>query len=454
MEIVTYEEAVRYMSGLLQFGIRLDRERFAELLRRVGDPHKRLRCVHVAGTNGKGSTTNFVASGLQAAGYTVGAYFSPYVFDLRERIQINGAQIGKEEFADIVTRLRPHIEALAQTELGQTTEFELKTAAAFLHFAERDVDFAVVEVGIGGRLDSTNVIPPPLVAVITNIGLDHVNLLGDTLEKIAGEKAGILKAGTLACVTAVPPGPALAVIRERATVCGVPLRRVAPFDETENAPEVIAHFRAGDAPGETHIAFAGGTRDTPFFDLRLALRGPFQAANAATALAALDVLRESGVAPRLTFGAMQTGLERATLPGRFQIIERPLFPTLVLDVAHNEDGAHVLADAISAAFPHRPVTLVVGMSRTHEPEPFLRILGRVAPRRLLVTAPQFRPKSVSETYAAAVAAGLSDVRMIDVVSEAVEEAMQSAVPGEVVVVTGSFYTVGETPEKWRGATVG
>ena len=193
---MTYPDAVSYMGSLLQWGIKLDRNRFVELLRRLDNPHQKFEAVHVAGTNGKGSTTTFIASVLHHAGYKVGAYLSPYVFDVRERILLGGLMIEKDDFARWVSLIRPHIEAVAnESDLGQTTEFELKTAVAFCFFAEQAVDFAVVEVGIGGRLDATNVIPPPLVSVITSIGWDHVPLLGNTLGEIATEKAGIIKQG-------------------------------------------------------------------------------------------------------------------------------------------------------------------------------------------------------------------------------------------------------------------
>jgi dihydrofolate synthase/folylpolyglutamate synthase len=441
---VTYEDAVAYMSGLLQFGMRLDRERFAELLRRLGDPHQKLRCVHVAGTNGKGSTTTFIATVLREAGYSVGAYLSPYVFDLRERILFNGEMIGREDFARHVAEIRPHIEAVAQTELGPTTEFELKTAVMFKHFAERVVDFAVIEVGIGGRLDATNVIPPPLVAVITSIGWDHMAILGDTLGKIAGEKAGIVKRGTPACVTAVPPGEALDVIAAKCAAEGVPLRRVAPMHEA--APDHTGY--AAENGSATLLRLPG---DIEPIRLNLTLRGPFQAANAATAATAASVLRETGTAD-IPDAALRRGLERATLPGRFQITRDGRdgrSAALVLDVAHNEDGARVLAESLHAEFgPDARCTFVVGMSRAHEPEPFLRELLPLTGGRLVVTAPAFRPKPAGEVAASARTLGL-EVTVVEPASRAIAETYETARPGEVVVVTGSFYTVGETPEPLR-----
>ena len=200
-----FDEALGYMQGRLRLGVKLGNDRFLALLERMGRPQEKLRVIHIGGTKGKGSTTAMTAGILQAAGYKVGAYLSPYVYDVRERVQINGEMISREDFARWVTAVRPHVEALEQTELGPTTEFELKTAVGLCYFAEQAVDYAVLEVGLGGRLDATNIIARPLVTVITNIGLDHTEILGDTLGAIAGEKAGIVKPG-VPCVTGVPVG--------------------------------------------------------------------------------------------------------------------------------------------------------------------------------------------------------------------------------------------------------
>lgn len=445
---VNYEEAVAYMSGRLQWGMRLGRDRLRALLARVDNPHERLRCVHVAGTNGKGSTTVFVASILRAAGYNVGAYLSPYVFDLRERVQINGRLIPKADFARWVTTLRPHIEAIARDpHLGETTEFELKTAVAFCYFAEQAVDFAVIEVGIGGRLDSTNVIPPPLAAVITHIGLDHTSILGDTLGKIAGEKAGIIKPGTGACITAVPPGEALDVITQKAKQENVSLRRVGPAASGD--PHLYATFAATrpEAGGVDVFLPTGGA---DLAGLRLALRGPFQAANAAAAAVAVHGLVESGAASRVTPGALRSGLETAALPARFQIVQDGANngPALVLDGAHNEDGARVLVQALRATFSGRRITFVLGSRDNHDPAPFLGIIAPLV-ARVVATAPPFKPRPAGAVAEAAARFGLP-VSIVEPASRAIAETFARAGDGEVVVVTGSFYTVGETPPHLRG----
>ena len=288
-----FDEALGYLHGRLRLGEKYGNARFEALLERLGSPHARLNAVHIAGTKGKGSTTVMAASMLQASGYQVGAYFSPYVYDVRERVQINGEPISREDFARYVTFIRPHIEALEQTELGPTTEFELKTAIGFCYFAERQVDYAVIEVGLGGRLDATNVLPRPLVTVITNIGYDHMELLGDTLGLIAGEKAGIVKPG-VPCVTGVPIGGEADLVISR--ICA---ERNAPLVYVETGPE-------------------NGAIQTPrrvLANVELGLRGAFQQANAAVAVAALDAIAPESLPP-LTETAVRIGLKRAWLPGR------------------------------------------------------------------------------------------------------------------------------------------
>ncbi|MBC8142665.1 MAG: hypothetical protein H7Y38_14635 [Armatimonadetes bacterium] len=418
---MTFDEATAYLATLREFPPRdaadprrLHRDCFRELLRRVGSPHEALRCLHVAGTNGKGSTVTFLASALKEAGYRIGAYLSPFVWDVRERWQIGGELISCGELARQVSELRPHVEELARTGAGQITEFELKTVVAFRWFAQEAVDFAVVEVGIGGRLDSTNVIPPPLVSVITSIGWDHQGLLGDTLGKIAGEKAGIIKTGTFACVTGVTEPEPLTVIADVARAQDVPLLTIGDVQ--------VAETRA----------------------LSLTLRGAFQHRNAACAAAAIRVLRDHGAA-NINETQLHRGLERATLPGRFEMRSGENGVPVVLDVAHNADAARVLAGALLQEFGvGKRATLVVGMSRGHEPGDFLSALAPLT-RHVFATAPTFRPKPAEEIADAARQLNLP-VRVTKNVTEALKEAVAEAVKRTdgYVVVTGSFYTVGDT----------
>ena len=339
---------------------------------------------------------------LQAAGHSVGAYLSPYVFDIRERWMVSGLPISQADLARHVTELAPYVEAMNGSELGTITEFELKTAVAFKHFREVGVDFAVLEVGIGGTYDSTNIILPPLVAAITSIGFDHMSLLGNTLGEIASQKAGIIKHGTRACVTPVTEPEALAAITKKAASESVPLIQI----RGDELPEGV----------------------------RLALRGPHQRINAsvATEVARLLAIPED---------AIRRGLETATLPGRFQICQDR---RLILDGAHNEDGARTLATALHDEFPGEKFTVVLGSKQGHDPSPFLVELAPIVDS-VIATEPSFKPTPSSEVIAAAQSLDLPVKRALPVAA-AIEEALQGT---RRVVVTGSFYVVGETPEALR-----
>ena len=321
-----YAEALAYLDGRLRLGVKLGNERFETLLQRLGDPQERLQVVHIAGTKGKGSTTAMAAAILQAAGHRVGQYLSPYVYDVRERIQVNGEMIPRDDFARLVTKIEPHVTALERTEHGPTTEFELKTAIGLCWFAEQAVDYAVLEVGLGGRLDATNVIARPLVTAITNIGLDHTELLGDTLALIAREKAGIVKP-SVPCVTAVPVGgEAWDVIAEVCQAQNAPLIAVTPDEYSWHDNSLMLR-----TPRRT------------LSRVTLRLRGAFQHANAAVAVTALDAVSPDALPP-LSDREIRDGLASAWVPGRLQCFSE--HPTVLVDVGHNQLAAQALAAAL------------------------------------------------------------------------------------------------------------
>jgi len=426
---VNYAESVAYMQGLLRFGEKYGNQRFEELLRRLGSPHRKFPAIHIAGTKGKGSTTCFAASILRSAGYRTGSYFSPFVYDLRERVQINGEMIPAVDFARWVSIIRPYIEEIVSTtDLGHTTEFELKTAVAFCYFAEQNVDYAVIEVGLGGRLDATNVIPPPLVCAITNIGYDHVELLGHTLELIAAEKAGIVKPGST-CVTGIDGGPALTRVVEICTERAVPLKQVKEDVDWKT---------------ETDHSLTVATSKRRLSGLNLRMRGHFQHANAALALHAVDL---SGIAVDDT--AARRGLELAFAPGRLEIVHESE-PMVILDAAHNELASRVLTDTLVRDFRagSRPVVLVVGMSHRHEPDELLvTLLEQLKPVVLIATQPQFRPRPADDIVDAAKRYGVSATEIVMSVPTAARRALEVAkdFDDSLVLITGSFFTIGDLP---------
>lgn len=438
-----YTRAVMYMQSLKRFGIKLGNERFEALLERLGNPHHQLRVIHVAGTNGKGSTSTFIATILQAAGYKVGLYLSPYVFNLRERIQVNGYLIPETDFARLVTWIKPHIEELAQTPLGQVTEFELKTAVGFSCFVEQRVDFAVVEVGLGGRLDATNVVRP-LVSVITSIGWDHMDRLGDTLGKIAAEKAGIIKPYAPVVTGVIDPEP-LEVIREHAQRAGVPLTEVKP-ERMVIPPPVRTVYWQDEGVARMRQKVSVRTTDRVYRHLSLRLLGRHQCSNAAVAIAAVEALQHAHRVD-VPESAIRTGLEHAAMPGRMQIVRRS--PTLLLDGAHNVDAARCLAQAIPETLRYRRLILVLGMTRGHDPRGVVDTLVPLA-SYIIFTQPSDQRRRPAVDLPEASTVPLPPYEIIPSVAEAVEHAMSIAEPDDLVVVTGSFYVVGEVPvQKWQ-----
>lgn len=444
-----FEEALHYMEGLIRFGWKLGNERFEALCARLGDPQNRYRIVHVAGTKGKGSTTALAAAVLQHAGYRVGSYFSPYVFDVRERVQVNGALIPHADFARLITLARPHIEALAQTDLGQTTEFELKTLLSFLYFAEQNVDYACIEVGIGGRLDATNIVHPT-ATVITNIGLDHTQILGDTHALIAAEKAGIIKPG-IPCFTAVDNAEAREVIERIAAERNAPLTHIRQGDvdaPTGDPAQVFWSIEANADPTlSPHQApFRIATPQHLYTDLKPRMDGLYQRVNASCAVAAVEsALQSQG--RTLPVEAVRTALASTILPGRMQEISLRNGVQMILDGAHNAIAAAALHGPVTAfrtRYQIRRLLLVIGMVGGHDAA---EVLAPFAPEAAHIYAcqPDWKRAQPAEEIAAAARQFTPNVTVIPRVAEAVQAAIAEAMPHDLILVTGSFYTVGEVP---------
>lgn len=430
---MTYQESLDYLDSLLKFGMRPGLERISALSEAFGNPHRQLRVIHVTGTNGKGSTCTFVASILREAGYRVGLYLSPYVHDVRERVQIDGEMIPKDDFAALVGEVKAVADELAKTELGDITEFEVKTMIAYLYFARRQVDFAVIEVGMGGRFDATNIVQP-LVAVITNVGLDHMERLGNTVEEIAFEKAGIVKTGSV-LVTAVDNEAAWRVILDQCHREGAEAWRVmsshARHPGSPSADLQLRYFSKGRS-----FSLRGG--EIEMLGLTPGLRGAFQHTNAATAVAAIKALERYEV--RVTPQAIEAGVASASIPGRLEVLREK--PTVIIDGAHNPDGARVLARSVRDGFVFDRLILVIGMLNSHSAE---GVLAQLAPMAAKVIATQSR--WVKATPAAEIAEAARefsvDVEVVDRVGDAVTRALDIAGPGDLVLVTGSFTTIGE-----------
>ncbi len=380
-----YEEALDYIYSREKFGMKLGLENIKELLEKLGNPEKKFKSVHIAGTKGKGSVCAFIASILSEQGFKVGMFTSPHLVDFRERIIVGGRMIGKKHLASLVERIKPLIR--------KHTYFEVVTAIAFLYFAEQKVDFAVVEVGLGGRLDATNAITPE-VSVITNISLDHVEHLGDTIDKIAFEKAGIIKPGVPVVVS--EKGPWLSVIKKAAQKKG-------------------------------SIVYPAKKKR-----FKISLKGEFQQRNAAAAVEAVNVLRKKGI--KISCGAVEKGLLSAEWPGRLEFAAE----NLIFDCCHNSRSAEVLASEIKR-MKIKDVVLVIGIMKDKDIKSICSYLEPLA-KEVVITRPEMERAAMPEDIARFIKKKKATIIMN--VKDAVEYARLKAGKKGFALVTGSIFTVG------------
>lgn len=409
------QEALAYIDGTLWFGSRPGLSRVEELLDKLGRPQDRLKFVHIAGTNGKGSCAAMLASILRAAGCRTGLYTSPYLFRFHERMQINGQAIGDEALAALVTRIQP----LADAMKDHPTEFELITAAALLWFAEEGCDIVVLEVGLGGRLDATNVIPAPEAAVIMNIGLDHTAILGDTLEQIAAEKAGILKPGCEAAVYQQQES-VLVVFRQKARDVGAGLH-IADFSQL--------HSEFDSLEGQS-FTYKG----EPY---ALSLLGDHQLRNAAVALETVEVLRRRGWV--LEQEDVEHGLYATSWPARFELVSEE--PPFVVDGGHNPQCARSVADNLLRYFPNSRRVLLVGVLKDKDYPALFEILNEAADEWVCVTPQSDRALDASELGAFLARYG-KPVTVCGTIPEGVEIARELAGETGMACAVGSLYMAG------------
>ncbi len=348
----SYQDTLDYLYRFVDYSLtrnlqfsadKFDLSRMAALLEKLGNPQEKYPVVHIAGTKGKGSTAAMIAAVLQAAGYKTGFYISPHLEDFCERIQINRQYIPRWRLVEIVEKMKPAIE-----QIERLTTFELTTAAGFLYFAEEEVDIAVIEVGLGGRLDATNLVTP-LVSVITSISYDHIKVLGDTLEKIAREKAGIIK--NQRPVVSSPQHPeALTAITDIAKERNAPLRVASDWYRAEVVERNLAYQRVRINP-----AHADGNEG---FEIKIPLLGDHQVENALTALTALDLIKESGL--EINSESIRRGFANVSWEGRFEILSQK--PAIVVDAAHNRSSAARLMQTINQYYPSHRLRLIFGAS--------------------------------------------------------------------------------------------
>jgi len=417
-----YTEAVEYMESLSSYGIVPGLGNIINLCEKLGNPQKDLQFVHIAGTNGKGSVLSFVSTILKAAGYKVGRYVSPTIFEYRERIQVNNRSITKTALGEYVERMKLICEELVAEGKPHPTPFEVETAMAFTYFKEQGCDIVVMETGMGGRQDATNIIENTLVAVLVSISMDHMQFLGKDLTAIATEKAGIIKKGCHVVTTLQEPEVQL-VIEKQATSCSA----TVTVAKAEDAKKI--RF------GLEKQRFDYGQ----WKNLEITLAGKHQIANAVLAIEVVQALQQKGYT--ISEKALRTGLRETRWPGRFTVLSKK--PYFVVDGAHNEDAAKKLADSIEFYFTNKRIIYIMGILRDKEYEKIINLTHGYADQILTVATPnQARTMSAYE-LATEVAKVHKNVTAVDSLEEAVEMAYLLAGKEDVIIAFGSLSFTGK-----------
>lgn len=433
-----YQETLDYLYKFVDYSLthgsqlaaaHFELERMHDFMKELGNPQLAYQVIHIAGTKGKGSVASLCASSLRSQGYRVGLYTSPHLFDYTERIQVNGQEITHAELVSLVDELRPYLDR------GTTlTTFEITTAMAFLYFARQQVDVVVLEVGLGGRLDATNIITP-LVSVITSISLDHTNVLGNTLEAIAREKAGIIKSG-VPVVIAPQKVDAFQMIERTATAKAAPLVVVGR--------DYLYRLNSFSLDGQDLSVWrADQQEESEIAELRIPLLGRHQVENAATAYAVLQTVKQTGM--RVELSAIRQGFSEVSWPGRFEILQRN--PAVIVDSAHNRDSAQRLHSAVRDYFPDKSVILVFGAS---EDKDINGILSELLPvTRQVILTRSFHPRAAHPQDLLKITEMFHCPTIVeDTVESALFQALRMVDDNSIVLVTGSIFMAAEARHTW------
>nr|UWI49789.1 bifunctional folylpolyglutamate synthase/dihydrofolate synthase [Clostridioides difficile] len=421
-----YEEALEYISQTNKFGIRLGLENIGKLLELLGNPQETLNIIHVAGTNGKGSVCSFISNILRESGYKVGLYTSPYLETFTERIRVNGENIPQEDVARIIGLIKEKIEVMVSQGYAYPTEFEVVTAMAFYYYSEQKVDFVALEVGLGGRYDATNIITKSLVSVITSISLDHTGILGDTIEKIAYEKAGIIKENGVVLV----------------------------YDQTDEAKDVIKSVCKEKNAKYIEVNFDNmnikksninsqvydcNVMGEVYNNLEIMLIGEHQIDNSILAMSVLKYLKDTKKLDNVSEESIRKGLITTKWPGRIEKIkESPIF---IIDGAHNEDGAKSLAKALDKHFKDKKLTLLIGMLEDKDIDGVLEIL---MPKfsKVVTTTPN-NPRAInSDILKDKILKYVSDVTSKHEIEDAVNYTLEMSNKDDIIISAGSLYMIG------------
>lgn len=420
-----YKEALEFIQSTKTFGSKLGLERIEQLVDRLGNPEKKLQIIHVAGTNGKGSTIAFMSSVLCQAGYKVGIYTSPGLYNFNDRIRINQKEIDDESVGRIIGEIKEKIKEMLAEGYEHPTEFEIMTALALVYFAEQNCNLVILEVGLGGKLDSTNVIKAPMLSVITPIDYDHMDILGDTIEEIAKEKAGILKRGTR-LVMSPQREEAEVVILKRAERLDIPVHKVDYSDIQPISWDTNTQCFSVDQE-----------------EYKTSILGFHQLQNALVAIEALYALETLGV--RVPQDALKKGLVMARWPARFEILDKD--PLVVIDGAHNLQGVKILKENLKSYFGEKEIIFIMGVMKDKNYKEMIEELKPIMHKVYTVTPNNSRALSAVELQKALEEEGVNSKACLGITS-ALEASLNEVGENQIICAFGSLYFMGELRESY------
>ncbi|EDS76652.1 folylpolyglutamate synthase [Clostridium botulinum C str. Eklund] len=428
---MNYKEAMNYIEDAARFSIKLGLDRTKRILEVLGNPHNKIKCIHVAGTNGKGSITSMLNSILIEEGYKVGMYTSPYIEEFEERIQINNTKILKDDLATAITEVYNASNQILKEGYSNPTQFEIITCAAFLYFYNKDVDYAVIEVGLGGRLDSTNVITP-ILSIISSISYDHMKILGDSIEKIAIEKAGIIKSKV--------PVVLYPQLKEAEDVINsICIERKSPLKKVSK--------ESGKYVGCNDLTIDGKSIrtqniiinvDNNEYNINLALLGKHQILNCTTVLYAVNELKKMGVVISNT--SIINALIKVKWMGRFEILNND--PTVIIDGAHNIDGITKLKESIDTYVSYKDIVLILGILNDKQVEDMVKVITPSAKMVICVT-PHSERAEIAKELMRSVKTYNSNCIAIEDYKTAYETALNYCNREDLLLISGSLYMIGD-----------